>query len=132
MRSPANVAGDDPQLPQLHRAPGPPQVEAQSAGERPHPKHTVQNLGTQQVLGASCEASRITTVYPPGSFGNDRAITTTAERCISHEFDRPLREVVQDPRNGTLTLAVQSITRGEPDPMLFHPPADYAERSQTP
>ncbi len=129
MRQPVHQAGDDPPLPQLHHAPVAPQEQT---AERPRPTHTLKNLGTQQLLGASCEASRITVVYPPGSFGNDRPVTTTTERCMSHEFGRALREVVNDPRSGTRTLTVQSITRGEPDPMLFHPPADYAERSQTP
>lgn len=86
----------------------------------------------QQVQGEPCEASRITSVYPVGFLGNDRILTTVAERCVSHEFGRALLEVVQDPRYGTRTLTLQSITRGDPDPTLFHPPADYAEKSQTP
>ncbi len=130
-RPSATDAGTDPSLPQLHRAPATPQPPAQTS-ERPRPTHTTQNLGTQQVLGESCEATRTTVVYPPGLLGNDRPITTTTERCLSHEFGRALREVVNDPRSGTRTLTLQSMTRDEPDPMLFHPPADYTERSQTP
>lgn len=113
-------------LPRLQRDPAPAQ-----AGH-PQPKHTTQSLGMQEVQGIPCEATRSATVYPVDSIGNDRAITVWTERCVSREFGRALREVSEDPRSGTRTLTLQSVTRGEPDPMVFHPPADYGERSQTP
>ncbi|MGI4854864.1 MAG: hypothetical protein ACRYF4_12560 [Janthinobacterium lividum] len=128
-RARPDAEGSDVPIPQLQRAPATPQRQLD---EQPKPKNTVEKFGVQQVQGEPCEASRITTVYPVGSMGNDRVLTTIAERCVSHEFGRALREVVQDPRYGSRTLMLQSITRGEPDPMLFHPPADYAEKSQTP
>ncbi len=125
----ADAAAANPPLPRLQRDPAP----AQGRGdEHSQPKHNLQRLGTQEVQGVPCEATRATTVYPPGSLGNDRVITTITERCVSHEFGRALREVENDPRSGTRTLTLQSITRSEPDPTVFHPPADYAERSQTP
>lgn len=112
-------------LPKLQRA------QAPSQSGRPQPRHTTRNLGTQEVQGIACEATQSTTVYPVDAIGNDRPITATADRCLSREFGRPLREVIDDPRTGTRTVTLQSVTRGEPDPMLFHPPADYAEKSQT-
>lgn len=131
-------AGTDPPLPTLQRDPPRPRVPREPAMSQaqdtaqPRQKTTIKNFGMQDVQGVPCEASVITTVYPVGFMGNDRPITATTERCVSREFGRAVRELVQDPRNGTRTLTLQSVTRGEPDPMLFHPPADYEERSQTP
>lgn len=125
----ADEAAANPPTPRLQRDPS--TAQKQSSGQAV-PKHTNKILGLQQVEGVPCEASQSTTVYPIGSVGNDRVITVTSERCISREFGRPLREVSEDPRTGTRTLTLQSVTRGEPDPMLFHPPADYAEKAQTP
>lgn len=98
--------------------------------QRPMPKHTTEQLGTQDVQGIPCEATRTTTVYPLNFMGNDRPITALNESCRSREFGRNLSESVEDPRTGTRTTTLQSISRGEPDPSLFQPPPDYTERQQ--
>jgi hypothetical protein len=91
------------------------------------PKTTTEQLGTQDVQGVPCEASRMTTVYPTDFFGNDRPITTVTERCQSREFGRILSDTTEDPRSGTRSTTLQSITRGEPDASLFKPAADYVD-----
>lgn len=103
-------------------------VEVPSPIKRPDMKH--EDLGVLDVQGASCKANRITTTYPVDFFGNDRPITTVQEQCRSTEFNHVLQERYDDPRNGTRTISVQSISRGEPDPSLFQPPAGYTERAQ--
>ena len=121
-----------PQRPLMTTAPissqshllAPPPVQPAS---RPRPKTTTESLGTQDVQGVPCEASRTTVVYPVDFFGNDRPITTVMERCQSREFDRVLRDSTEDPRSGTRTTTLQSISRGEPDPSLFQPPPDYVD-----
>jgi hypothetical protein len=100
----------------------PPQVSTQ-----PRPKTTTEQLGMQDVQGMPCEASRMTIVYPVDFMGNDRPITTVTEHCRSREFGRVLRESTEDPRNGTRTTTLQSVSRGEPDPSLFQPPPDYID-----
>ncbi len=93
-------------------------------------KNTTEQLGTQDVQGVPCEASRTTVVYPVDFMGNDRPITSVNESCNSREFGRNLRESMDDPRTGVRTTTLQSISRGEPDPSLFQPPADYTEHPQ--
>ncbi len=93
----------------------------------PRPKTTTEQLGMQDVQGMPCEASRMTTVYPVDFMGNDRPMTTVTDRCLSREFGRMLLEVTEDPRNGTRTTTLQSVSRGEPDPSLFQPPPDYID-----
>ncbi len=94
---------------------------------RPRPKTTTEQLGTDQVQGVPCEATRITVVYPTDFFGNDRPVTTVTEHCQSRELGRMLRDSTEDPRSGTRTTVLQSISHGEPDPSLFLPPADYTD-----
>ena len=69
-----------------------------------------------------------TTVYPTDFLGNDRPITTVTERCQSGEFGRELRNLTEDPRSGTRSTTLQSISRGEPDPSLFQPPSRLCGR----
>ncbi len=97
---------------------------------RLQPKNTTEQLGTQDVQGVPCEATRTTTVYPVDFMGNDRPITVTQDFCNSREFGRNIRESMEDPRTGVRTTTLQTISRGEPDPSLFQPPADYTEHPQ--
>jgi hypothetical protein len=94
---------------------------------QPQPNMTMERLGTEDVLGLTCEASRMTIVFPVGYSGNDLPITNTEDRCISREFGKVLLEVIQDPRLGKRSVALQSVSRGEPDPSLFQPPPDYID-----
>jgi hypothetical protein len=94
---------------------------------RLRPKRTTEQIGTQDLQGIPCEATRTTEVYPVDLMGNDRPITTVTERCLSREFGRVLRDSTEDPRSGTRTTTLQSVSRGEPDPSLFQPPSDYMD-----
>ena len=93
----------------------------------PGPKTTTEQLGTLDMQGVPCEASRTTVVYPVGFMGNDRPVTTVAQRCQAREFGRELLDFTEDPRTGTRSMALQSIRRGEPDPSLFLPPPNYID-----
>ena len=104
-------------------------VSPQSAN-RPTPQRKQEDLGTRDVQGMPCHATRHTTTFPVGFLGNDRPITSIDETCISPELGRSLEETHEDPRTGTRTVTVMSLTRGEPGPSLFLPPADYKERVQ--
>jgi hypothetical protein len=89
---------------------------------------TNEQLGMQEVQGFSCTATRSTTVYPIGTVGNDRPITSVYERCTSSEFGFALSDKTIDPRSGTFSLTAISISREEPNPSLFQPPAGFIER----
>jgi hypothetical protein len=124
----------------LRMAPPVPGVGAASPPPQPPPPPpssvvraatSQETLGQQDVQGAPCTATRSTSVFPVDMIGNDRPITVIQERCISREFNRVLSERVDDPRTGLRTLSLTSLSRTEPDPTLFQPPAGFTERQRT-
>jgi hypothetical protein len=110
-----------PFVPALVKAPPP-------ASDTPKPAYKREDLGTQYVQDFPCHATRTTTTYPIDYLGNDRPITTVSENCVSSEFGQPLKSSVEDPRSGISTLTVLSVSREEPDPAFFRPPANYTGR----
>lgn len=47
------------------------------------------------------------------------------ERWYSPELKLEVMNIQNDPRYGQTTFKLTNINRGEPDPSLFQPPADY-------
>jgi hypothetical protein len=92
------------------------------------PQQTREPLGMQDVQGVSCRATRTTTVYLAGMIGNDRPVTVVSEQCYSQELGLALSAHSSDPRYGTSTTTVVSVSCTEPDAALFHPPAGFVER----
>ena len=117
--------------------PQPPAAGPQAHAGQPQtppvmPKHTVEKLGTRNVQGFTCEATRTTTTYPIDFFGNDQPLITTEEGCYSSELTHQLAMTRDDARNGLETMTVVSLSRVEPGAALFQPPAGYTERVQPP
>jgi hypothetical protein len=110
-------------------APSAPVVTPYTPAVRPTIKR--EDLGIQYVEGYACQSTRTTQTYPVDMIGNDRPITVVSESCQSKEFGRPLKSQSEDPRFGTTTSTVTSISREEPNPALFQPPSDYAEQITT-
>jgi hypothetical protein len=67
----------------------------------------------------------MTTIYPVGFLGNDKPVTTVTETWASHEIGMPVLTRTSDPRRGESTMKLTNISRAEPDPSLFQPPAGY-------
>lgn len=86
---------------------------------------TQESLGTQTIEGVLAEGMRTTIVYPVGSVGNDRPITTESETWTSKELNVTVLSKTSDPRNGESTTRLTNISRAEPDAALFQVPADY-------
>ena len=108
-------------LPAIVPAPG---VSA-SNDQTPHPQFSRESLGTQMIEGVLAEGSRMTVVYPAGTVGNDRPITTISETWTSPELKTVVLSKNSDPRNGDSTNRLTNISRSEPDPSLFQIPTDY-------
>jgi hypothetical protein len=89
------------------------------------PQFSHEALGTQTIEGVVAEGSRTTVIYPIGSVGNDRPITTVSETWMSPELKMVVLSKNSDPRNGDSTTRLTHILRTEPDPSLFQAPADY-------
>jgi hypothetical protein len=96
---------------------------AQKHGEGPQISR--ETLGTQTIEGFPAQGTRTTTVYPVGSFGNDRPVTVIREVWRSPELQIVLLSTVSDPRNGDTVTRLTNISRSQPDPSLFQLPAGY-------
>jgi hypothetical protein len=83
------------------------------------------SLGTETIDGILIQGTRTTSVYPVGSFGNDRPVTVVRENWLSPELQIVVVRKVSDPRTGERTMRLTNISRSEPDPTLFQVPAGY-------
>ena len=83
-------------------------------------------LPSQMVNGVYCRGSRITTVIPAGTFGNDRDIKVTNERWYSDDLKALIKTVNNDPRFGVSTYELTNIVQAPPDPTLFMLPTDFS------
>lgn len=88
------------------------------------------DLGFDTVQGISCRSTRTTETYPVNFFGNDRPLTVVHETCISKESGMTVRTVTEDPRTGTQTMLLDSVSLTEPPESVFQPPPDYTENKQ--
>jgi hypothetical protein len=82
-------------------------------------------LGTQTVGGVSADGSRTVWTVPQGSEGNQRAFEWMREVWYSTGLRITVKAVFDDPRKGRSTYEFQNVSRSEPDPSLFTPPAGY-------
>lgn len=82
-------------------------------------------LGTQMMEGVKVEGRRYTRTYPVGTQGNDKPIVSLGETWFSPELQVVVLERQSDPRSGETIIRLTNIIRGEPQPELFQPPADY-------
>jgi hypothetical protein len=73
----------------------------------------------------SASGTRITHTIPAGTIGNSAAIETVHETWMADDLKVPVRTKVTDPRNGTRTMELTNLLRGEPDAALFTAPSDY-------
>jgi hypothetical protein len=89
------------------------------------PQVSSDSLGTDFIDGVLIKGTRATTVYPVGSFGNDRPVTVVREKWISPELLVLVVQKVSDPRTGEFSSRLTNISRSEPDPSLFQVPAGY-------
>jgi hypothetical protein len=109
---------------------GPPPGPSHETPEAALPKTTQEKLGSQTIEGLPVEGTRSSTTWPIGSRGNDRPITAVNETWRSPDLGVVVLSKDNDPISGDSTRKLINITRGEPDPSLFQPPADYTVVTQ--
>jgi hypothetical protein len=107
--------------------PAPGVVPPAARAQLQHPQTSSEDLGTTTIQGIEATGRRTTTTIPAGQMGNDQPIVSTYETWQSKGlgFGLVLRSVRDDPRTGTETREIVSLTQGEPDPALFQPPDGY-------
>jgi len=84
------------------------------------------DLGTKTVNGLLATGTRTLITIPARAEGNTQAIQSTHEVWLSQDLQVPLLITNSDPRFGTSTTQLTTVTRGEPDPSLFQIPSSYA------
>jgi len=107
-----------------HAAPAPAPQHA-STEPSARPETTTEKLGRQTMEGVTVEGERRTTTWPAGSRGNDQPITMVDEVWKSPELKVAVLFKRNDPLTGEAARRLTNIVRTDPDPSLFHPPADY-------
>lgn len=83
------------------------------------------DLGTQLLEGVEAVGTRISTIYNPGVFGNDREVTVERESWFSAQLGINLLSVRNDPRFGKQTFTVTNLILAEPDAKLFELPEGF-------
>lgn len=86
---------------------------------------TVEELGTSDISGVQVVGRRVTRVFPEGTVGNDRPITSVEELWRSEELDVAMQVKRTDPRYGTRTTTLTQVSLGEPDASYFQIPEGY-------
>jgi len=84
---------------------------------------TKEDLGQQVIEGVPAKGTRTTSVVPAGAIGNEQPITVVSEEWTSIDLKVLVMTKHVDPRSGETTYRLTGITRGEPSPSLFEPPA---------
>ncbi len=97
----------------------------QRAEDSTRPQMTQEKLGTQTIDGILVDGTRNTTLWPVGAQGNDRPMTGITEIWMSPDLQVMILSKTTDPRSGEHTRKLINLSRSEPDPSLFHPPAGY-------
>ena len=92
-------------------------------------------FGSQQINGLKCWGQRTTYLFAPGTYkGNQHPVTRTWEVWYAKEIGADVRIVAHDadPEAGDQQTDLIDVTYGEPDPLIFTPPANYATQADRP
>ncbi len=90
----------------------------------------LEDLGDGSLEGVDTIGTRITTTYNAGVLGNDDQFEIQRETWYSPQLGINLLSKISDPRSGTQTFTISSITVSEPDANLFHLPEGFRAAGQ--
>jgi hypothetical protein len=102
----------------------PQEIKMQAERLRP----TMEDLGTDTILGIEARGRRTTYTTPAGAIGNNEPLMRTSDvwtavtpglRGLS------VRDVNNDPQMGTTTRELVNFAQAEPDAAVFQPPSGY-------
>ena len=86
-----------------------------------------ESLGSKLIDGVMAEGTRSTRTIAAGEIGNVQPIDIVSEMWFSPELKTIVYSRRSDPRSGETAYSLTNISRSEPDPSLFAPPADFTE-----
>lgn len=87
-----------------------------------------ESLGSQMMQGVWVEGSHETRTIAAGTVGNEHPFDVTSEEWYSPDLHVVMLKKQNDPRTGETILRLTNIKRVEPDPLLFHVPAEDQTR----
>ena len=88
---------------------------------------TTTALVAREVDGLKLNGERTTWTIEAGKIGNEKPIVISREVWRSPELMLTVSSRDADPRQGEQNYRLEKIRRGEPDPALMKPPADFSE-----
>jgi hypothetical protein len=104
---------------------GPNAAVRSPGGAGSDPNVVTESLAMQTINGVQATGTRITRTIPAGQIGNAQPIQIVHETWTSVDLKVAVMVRTSDPRFGTTTTQLTSITRSEPDPALFQTPSDF-------
>ncbi|NCT83070.1 MAG: hypothetical protein GXC94_08015 [Comamonadaceae bacterium] len=107
--------------------PQPPMPLLQGLTLLPREGGTTTALAPKEIEGLKVNGERTTWTLEAGKIGNEKPIVTVREVWRSPELMLTVQSRDADPRQGEQNYRLENIRRGEPDPALMKPPADYSE-----
>lgn len=124
--SPMPGHGVVPPIPPL--PPLPPAVGWLSDRLAPRGAGVVTALGSKEIDGVKVNGERQAWTIEAGRIGNEKPIVTTREVWTSPDLLLTVQSRDLDPRSGEQVYRLANLKRGEPDPALMKPPADFKPR----
>jgi len=88
---------------------------------------TTTALAPKEIEGVKVIGERTTWTIEAGKIGNEKPIVIRREVWRSPELMLTVLSRDADPRTGEQNYRLEKIKRGEPDPALMKPPADFSE-----
>ncbi len=121
--TPANITIPTPPLPPL-------MLQTPLALSLPREGGTTTALTPKDIDGLKVNGERTTWTIEAGKIGNEKPIVISREVWRSPELMLTVSSRDADPRSGEQNYRLEKIKRGEPDPALMKPPADYSDGSK--
>lgn len=88
---------------------------------------TTTALPAKEIDGLKVNGERTTWTIEAGRIGNEKPIVISREVWRSPELMLTISSRDADPRSGEQNYRLEKIRRGEPDPALMKPPAEFSE-----
>lgn len=124
---PAPPAMPAPPTPLMVPTPPVPPMPLLLPGMLPREGGTTTALAPKEIDGLKVSGERTTWTIEAGKIGNEKPIVSTREVWRSPELMLTVMSRDADPRMGEQNYRLEKLKRGEPDPALMKPPAEFSE-----
>ncbi|WP_457350994.1 hypothetical protein [Roseateles sp. P5_D6] len=124
---PAPPAMPAPPTPLMVPTPPVPPMPLLLPGMLPREGGTTTALAPKEIDGLKVTGERTTWTIEAGKIGNEKPIVSTREVWRSPELMLTVQSRDADPRMGEQNYRLEKLKRGEPDPALMKPPAEFSE-----